>query len=120
MSDIGKQWGNIPTKKLSSDLPDSFEGAVKSVSLEEAGEGNLRHDRLRVVIDSEEFGETITTYRMPKAWTGKGQADMLKDCLEALKIEAPDLMEGRLFRWERRELAGSVKGNARHYPVELA
>lgn len=64
-------------------------------------------------------GETFsTTYRIPKAFTGKGQLDLFIQHLKALELGLTEIV-GKTFVWKRKELPGAMKGNPRHYPIKL-
>jgi len=66
-----------------------------------------------------ESGETFTTsYRIPKAWTGKGQMDIFMEHLKNLGVKLSEI-EGKQFQWKREPLIGSIQGNPRHYPIRL-
>ena len=108
----------IETRTLSSDLPDEFIGTVTSV-FKDAKKGQFAGTPvLKLVLKLEDGEETITVYNIPKAWTGRGQMDILKASLKDLNLELRDL-PGNTFRWKRQDLPGAMKGNARHYPTEI-
>ncbi len=107
-------WNDIPKQKMSSEMPDEFLGTCTKVEKT----ANKRGDSVvQVKIATVKDGEIMTTYKIPKAWTGKGQADLLKKQLDGMGIDNPQLMEGRTFRWQRMKLVGSMQGFDRHYPV---
>lgn len=107
-------WNDIPKQKMSSDMADEFLGTVKKVERSVNKSGN---PVIVIKILASTGEEIMTTFKIPKAWTGKGQADLLKEKLEALGIDNPQLMEGRTFRFKKLQLEGPMKGFDRHYPV---
>jgi hypothetical protein len=115
---IDEEIGKIPQQKLASDMPDAFRATVlriyKDVKKGQyAGAPIVRFD---LKLDN---GEAFTTsYRQPKAWTGKGQLDKLMEHLKTLGLTL-DVVVDKTFDWKREELSGSVKGNPRHYPIRL-
>lgn len=106
---------SIPKQALASDLPDEFVGTVEEIVRVQTGYG----PSLKFTIVTEDNKKTVTTYRIPKMLTGKGQLDQLIAQLKKMKIKQIADMKGKKFRWRRMELPGSVKGNARHYPIEV-
>ncbi len=108
-------WSNIPNQKLSSDMPDEFIGAVTKV---EQSVNKSGYPVYLIHISTVDGTDLVMTIKKPKAWTGKGQADKLRECLEKLGLkDGPADMVGKAFRWKRMELEGSMKGFARHYPI---
>lgn len=107
-------WKDIPRQKLSSDMPDEFNGQVTSVkaSTNKAGKSVIVFRILTA-----DGTELITNFNVPKAWTGKGQADLLKLRIEALGYSDPSDLAGKVFKWKREALEGAMKGFDRHYPV---
>lgn len=104
----------IRTRKLASDMPETFTATVISVSKHKGEYG----PSLNLELQTEE-GETVNiTYRIPKALTGKGQLDRLLNSLEELGVPV-EKIQGKTFEWQRMELPGAMKGNPRHYPVRL-
>lgn len=108
----------IQQQLLSSDLPDTITATVTEAkkTIKQGQYGGQPQLRLTLQLNT---GETITTmYRIPKKWTGKGQMDTLLDQLSKLKTKLNQI-EGMTFKWKRMNLTGAVKGNPRHYPVEI-
>jgi hypothetical protein len=107
-------WKNIPKQKMSSDMPDEFVGEVSKVSQSVNKSG---FPVLVLNIRTVDGTELITNFKIPKAWTGKGQADLLKLNIEKLGFSDPAELAGHVFRWKRMQLEGSMKGFDRHYPI---
>lgn len=106
----------ITDQQLSSDLPDEIIATITKVEKTVKTGQYAGAPQLKVTLKLDDGSITSTIYRIPKSWTGKGQLDMLKKQLAALGLKLAQ-MEGKTFHWKRIELTGSVKGNARHYPV---
>lgn len=121
---VWEEINGIRKMLLSSDLPEEITATVKDATVEERQkkEGTRRNLKLVLVLTKMdkvfEGREVSTTYRIPKSRTGKGQLDKLLAHLEELGIKGKD-MKGKTFKWKREELEGSMKGNPRHYPIEL-
>ncbi len=117
-NDVFDEMDTIETRQLSSDLPDEVVGTVTS-AFRDVKKGQFGGDPIfKLIVKLEDGSETIMSYNIPKAWTGKGQMDVLKASMEALDLTLRDL-PGGTFRWARKELPGAMKGNPRHYPVEV-
>lgn len=108
----------VKNQTLSSELPDKITATVIKASKTVKTGKYEGTPMLQLILRLKDGTETSTNYRIPKAWTGKGQMDILINSLKKLKIDIKDI-EGKTFEWERMELEGSVKGNARHYPVKV-
>jgi hypothetical protein len=109
---------SIPQQKLASDMPDTFSATVINM-VQDVKKGQFAGAPLLKLELELDNGEKFTTsYRIPKAWTGKGQMDKLMSNLKSMNIEIKDLI-GKTFAWKREGLGGSVKGNERHYPIKL-
>jgi len=105
---------SIPKQQHISDMQDKFIATVKSVSQIQGQYGkSLKLDLL--TIDNRSLN---VMYRIPKAWTGKGQLDQLMASLKQLNLPLEEI-ENKTFEWQRIELAGTMKGNPRHYPIRL-
>jgi len=115
--DVFDDIGKIETQLLSSELPSEIVATVTS-AFEDVKKGQYPGPVLKLILRLEDGTDTITVYNIPKAWTGKGQMDTLKASMEKLGLGLKDLV-GKKFRWERQELTGPMKGNPRHYPVEV-
>jgi hypothetical protein len=115
---MDEEIGKIPQQKLASDMPDTFRATVAKI-YKDVKKGQFAGApiiKLDLVLEN---GEAFTTsYRVPKAWTGKGQLDRLMTNLKDMGLTL-DAMTGKTFDWKREELSGSVKGNERHYPIKL-
>jgi len=115
---MDEEVGKIPQQNLASDMPDTFTATVVK-AYRDVKKGQFAGApiiKLDLVLEN---GETFTTsYRVPKAWTGKGQMDKLMNNLKGLGLTL-DSMAGKTFMWKREELGGSVKGNERHYPIKV-
>lgn len=107
-------WDNIPKQVMASDLPDELIASVEKISQAVNKNGN---PVIQFTLRTKDDVEFVTTFKIPKAWTGKGQADLLKAHLEKLGIKSPEEMLLRTFQWKREELEGSMKGFDRHYPI---
>lgn len=108
----------VPQTILSSDMPDTFIGTVISATQSEKTGAYAGAPILKVEVQTED-GKTFSIgYRIPKAFTGKGQLDMFINQMAKLKIEPKDII-GKKFEWRRLSLEGGVKGNDRFYPVRL-
>lgn len=105
----------IKEQKLASDLGGIFVATVLSIRKDADKEGR---PRLKFELVDKEGITVCTTYRIPKARTGKGQLDKLEEHCEKLGIKLRD-MEGMTFKWQEVELKGSVKGYPRHYPIKI-
>lgn len=115
---IDEEIGKIPQQKLASDMPDTFRATVTKIS-KDVKKGQYAGAPIIKLDLTLENGEAFTTsYRVPKAWTGKGQMDRLMESLKLMGLTL-DAMVGKTFDWKREELSGSVKGNERHYPTKL-
>lgn len=118
---------------LASDLPDNITATIKAMEKGvKAGQfAGAPLIKLRLVTDDDV--EFTTSFRVPKSWTGRGQLDKLIGHLDTLgiikttkqrgvikEIKTPlENIVGMTFKWERQELSGGMKGNPRHYPVEI-
>jgi len=115
---ISDEIDKIKPQKLASDMPDTFNATVTKVS-RDVKKGQFAGAPLLKLELKLDNGEVfVTSYRIPKAWTGKGQLDKLMANLKDLGVELANL-EGKSFQWTRQELPGGVKGNERHYPIKL-
>jgi hypothetical protein len=66
----------IKPQKLASDMPDEFNGTVKAIT-RDVKKGQYAGAPLLKVEIGLDNGESFTTsYRIPKAWTDKGQMDL--------------------------------------------
>jgi len=110
---------DIKPQRLSSELPDQIEATVVSITRDTKKSGTgAGSPMLKFTLDVD--GETVTTsFRIPKALTGKGQYDKLKASFEEIGYKRiSEAIIGKKFLWERAALSGAVKGNARHYPIK--
>lgn len=107
---------DIPQTILASELPDKITAKVDAIRRKPTQYG----DALEFTLILEDNTQITTSYRIPKTWTGRGQMDMLKNHIATLGMDSPMDMVGRKYKWQRKELEGSVKGYARHYPTEEA
>lgn len=111
--------GGIKVVKLASDFPDEITATITAIGKDSKKQGiGAGSPVLKIMLDVN--GEELTTiFRIPKAWTGKGQLDRLVEAFK--KLGYPKIggeLLGKTFLWKRQELEGSVKGNARHYPIK--
>jgi hypothetical protein len=110
---------NIKPSKLSSELPDEIEATITAITRDTKKQGiGVGTPMLKFNLDVN--GELVTTsFRIPKALTGKGQYDELKAAFDKLGYKKlSSALVGKTFIWHRKELSGAVKGNARHYPTK--
>ena len=108
----------IPTQLDFAEIPDSFSGTVIKIEKTAKKNGEYKgQPQLTITIQIENL-ETpfVTTYRIPKAMTGRGQMDKLLKALKTLKIPKISEMQGKKFKWVKAEIE---MGNPRHYPTEL-
>jgi hypothetical protein len=104
----------ISTWKLVSDMPDAFTATVQAVSKIQGTYGTS----LKLELQTDDNISINVSYRIPRVLTGKGQLDQLLTSLKQLDVPL-DEIEGKTFEWQRQELAGTMKGNPRHYPIRL-
>lgn len=115
---IQDEMDKIPKQKLASDYPDTFIAQIISMT-KDVKKGQFAGSPILKVELGLENGEHFTTsYRIPKAWTEKGQMDKFITNLKNMSLDLTSSI-GKSFKWKREELAGAMKGNARHYPIEL-
>ena len=114
---IKDEMDKIKPQKLASDLPNEFDAEVLSVKRDVKKGQYAGAPLVKLEFRLSDGDECSTTYRIPKAWTGKGQLDMLKECLSKLGLELTEI-EGKTFHWKRLPLTGAVTGNDRHYPIK--
>jgi len=128
---------SIPVQVNASDLSDEFIATVLSIKEKDERGAQLTnksnrpvlHLQLKVVkgnwtregkTESAEGKEFIVSYSKPKALTGNSQLDVLFYKLDKLGLpKDTDALLNKTFKWQRADLPGSMKGNARHYPVEI-
>jgi hypothetical protein len=109
---------DVPQTVLLSDLPDTFIATVLAATQTVKTGAYAGAPILKIELHTDDNKTFSITYRIPKAFTGKGQLDMFIACMASLKLDAKDCI-GKKFEWRRIELDGGVKGNARFYPVKL-
>jgi hypothetical protein len=115
---LDEEIGKIPQQKLASDMPETFTATVIKIT-KDVKKGQYAGAPIIKLELQLENGETVlTSYRVPKAWTGKGQMDKLLQHMKGLGIGLDD-MQGKTFQWKREELGGTMKGNERHYPTKI-
>ena len=105
---------SIPTQQLVSDMQDKFIATVKSASQIQGTYGKS----LKLELLTKDNRWSNVMYRIPKAWTGKGQLDKLIASLNKLDLPLEEIV-GKTFEWQRIELSGTMKGHPRHYPIRL-
>ena len=115
---LDEEISKIPQQKLASDLPDTFNAQVISMARDVKKGQYQGTPIIKLELQLEDGQKFTTSYRIPKAWTGKGQLDRLMANLKGLGVELKDIV-GKNFAWKREELSGAVKGNERHYPIRL-
>jgi len=98
-------------------MPDTFVATVTGM-VRDIKKGQFAGAPLLKLSLQLDNGEIFTTsYRIPKAWTGKGQLDIFMQNLKGMGVELNELV-GKTFQWKREALGGSVQGNPRHYPTK--
>ena len=108
---------------LTSELPDEITAKIiDAVKVEKQKQYGTQYNlqltlQLTKMGDVFESREVTTSYRIPKAKTGKGQLDMLIAHFKTLKVDMDKALIGQTFKWKRKELEGSMKGKPRHYPI---
>jgi hypothetical protein len=104
----------LTKQKLASEMPKSIIATVISIGESQGAFGK----NLKLGLETQDGVSFFSTYRIPKALTGKGQLTQLLNSLK--KIDIPlEKIQGKTFEWQRMELSGTMKGNPRHYPVRL-
>lgn len=106
----------IPEQIGFDDVPNEFAGTVTKIEKTEKKNEYAGTPQLSVTIQIEGIGAFVTTYRIPKAMTGRGQLDKLLENLKALKINSVSQMQGKTFKWVKTAIE---MGNPRHYPTIL-
>jgi hypothetical protein len=109
---------DVPQTVLSSDMPDTFIATVLAATQSVKTGAYAGAPILKIELLTDDGKTFSISYRIPKAFTGKGQLDMFINCMAKLKLDAKDCI-GKKFEWKRIELEGSVQGNARFYPIKL-
>lgn len=125
--------GGIKPAVLASDLPDEIVATVLSMEKGVKAGQFAGAPLIKVSLRTDDDVEFTTSFRVPKSWTGRGQLDKLIGHLDTLgviettkqrgvikEVKTPlESIVGMTFKWERMELSGGMKGNPRHYPVEI-
>ena len=131
----------IPTSVLSSDLPESFTGKVNKVeeALTKEGGKSITLDTtitsntdVTLYKDGKAYTESVKgkptniMYRIPKTITGKGQGDILFNCMEKMGIVDTKELANKEFVFNRIALRSinpkmpvSFQEIPRHYPVSI-
>jgi hypothetical protein len=115
---IDEEIGKIPTQKLASDMPDEFTATVLKMTRDVKKGTYAGAPILKLDLQLENGEVFSTSYRIPKAWTGKGQLDRLLEHLKKLNLDLKEIV-GKTFNWKREALEGNVQGNQRHYPISI-
>ena len=110
--------GKIGKVKLASDMGEKFIATVIKIERDVTKGTVAGAPVLKFTLQTEDGEKFTTTYRIPKAMTGKGQLDLLQESALKLGIEIKDMV-GKKFVWQTKSLAGGVRGNDRHYPIRL-
>src|SRR3990170_2978215 len=108
----------VPQTTLLNDLPDTFTATVLSATQTVKTGAYAGAPILKLELKTDDNKTFSVTYRIPKAFTGKGQLDMFINQMAKLKLEPKDII-GKKFEWQRMKLEGSVAGNDRFYPIKL-
>jgi hypothetical protein len=109
---------DIPQTVLTSDLPNTFIATVLSATQTVKTGAYAGAPLLKLELKTDDNNTFSISYRIPKAFTGKGQLDLFIVQMKKLKLE-PSECVGKKFEWQRIELEGAVSGNARFYPIKL-
>lgn len=124
---------DITPAVLASDLPDEITATVLSLEKGVKTGQFAGAPLIKLGLKMDDGTEFITTFRVPKSWTGRGQLDKLIGHLDTLGLIKTTKQRGVIksigtplttiigmkFKWERQPLSGGVQGNPRHYPVEV-
>lgn len=103
----------LKTRKLASNLPDTFTATVVSTGKHQGRHG----ENLKLELKTDDGVYTVITYPIPKALTGKGLLDLLLQSLDQLGVPLTSIL-GKTFEWRRMAL-DSAMGNPRHFPVRV-
>ena len=98
-------------------MPDIFVATVSHVT-----EKNNKSNRPTVQVDlvMADNSAAVISYSKPRVLTGNSQLDLLFSQLAKLGLPMDtDALTGKTFKWQRQILPGSMKGFARHYPIEI-
>ena len=109
---------DIQQTVLASDMPETFIGTVLSATQDVKTGAYAGAPILKLEIQTEDGKKFSIGYRIPKAFTGKGQLDMLIEQMAKLKVDLKEVV-GKKFEWKRLKLSGGVQGNDRFYPVRV-
>lgn len=109
---------NIPKQVLGSDLEDKIQAKLLSITKTSKKGQYAGTPLIKIELQLPDNTTFSTTYRIPKALTGKSQLELLQVHFKQLGLTPKEAI-GKTFQWQRKELPGSVKGNPRHYPVKL-
>ena len=115
---LDKELESIPKQTLASDLPDKITAKCLSIAKALKTGTYAGAPILKAELLLEDGTKFSTTYRIPKARTGKSQLEKLESELEKMHLRISD-MPGKTFVWQRMQLESSVKGNDRHYPIKV-
>jgi hypothetical protein len=103
---------------MSSDLPNKIIATCLAASQSEKKGTYAGTPMLKLDLLTDDKILFSICYRIPKAFTGKGQLDKFLDCMTKLKLK-PDEVIGKRFEWQKIKLEGGVSGNDRFYPTKL-
>lgn len=103
---------------LSSDMPETFIGTVLSATQSEKTGAYAGAPTLKIEVKTDDDKTFSINYRIPKAFTGKGQLDKFIEQMAKLKLQ-PSEVVGKKFEWKRMKLEGSIQGNDRFYPIRV-
>ena len=107
----------IPHQISATDMPDIFVATVKRIT-EKDNKSN--RPTVQVELAMQDNKTAIISYSRPKVLTGNSQLDLLFAQLAKLGLPMDtEVMAGKTFKWQRQILPGSMKGFARHYPIEI-
>lgn len=114
---------SIPEQVSLDQVPAVFVGNVKQIETRPKKQGGFKVAPTVTYLAPEapkmkpSQTEIVMGWNIPKALTGKGQMDQLFVHLKEMGIGDTDDLKGRTFVFKRENLAGSMQGNPRHYPV---
>jgi len=109
---------DVPQTILSSDMPDTFFASVIATTQSVKTGAYAGAPTLKLELITDDKKTFSISYRIPKAFTGKGQLDKFIDQMAKLKMEPKDII-GKRFEWQRMKLEGAVAGNDRFYPIKV-
>lgn len=124
MSNVFDEIANIPKQELASDLEDEVVATWTKTTRSTKKQGQGAGNPIIVVEMTLEDGTSVpTSFAIPKAFSKdpdkpRSMLGLLIKQLRGMGLALAE-GEGKTYRWERMALTGGVRGNDRHYPVEV-